>query len=257
MTDYRDNPGEYEYLKGITPTENQIRHLRDDLFYEGPAPNDAYETSNLISALHSNHAVQSRRMYEYRMKDGPSWLVWEKWMILSRKEYDKDHWQSWWTETRRLGFEAGIIPAQMPPLPSKWNESPYSTAQELMNEVRELLGAPNGEAVQMEMSVASMEEAINEKEKIANMREYLRTIDEDASWTIARLREATHGDPLIGELFEANVGGKWRGVLLHRDQSREMKKSLIKSYTCVRGVTKSLNAQMRDFLKRINSTYRK
>lgn len=135
MTDDRESQGEYEYLKGKVPTEKQIRHLREDLFYDGPEPNDAYEASNLISALHSNRAVQSRRMYEDRLKEGPSWLVWEKWMLSSRKEYDKEHWQSWWAETRKLGFDAGIIPAQMPPLPSEWDGSAYSTAQELMDEI--------------------------------------------------------------------------------------------------------------------------
>ncbi len=257
MTDDRENQGEYKYLKGRVPTEKQIRHLRDDLFYEGPEPNDAYEASNLIISLQSNHTVKARSMYEGRIKEGPSWLVWEKWMIPSRKEYDKEHWLNWWTETRRLASDAGIIPAQMPPLPSGWDGSAYSTAQELINEIRELLGAPKGGAIQIEISAASIEEAIDVKEKIANMREDLRTIDDDATWIIARLREAPHGDPLIGKLCEENFGGQWSGVLLCRDQSRAMKQNLIKCYTGVRATIKSLTRQMRDFLKQINSTYKK
>jgi hypothetical protein len=257
MTDEIDNQEEYEYLKKIIPTQKQIRHLRDDLFYDGPEPTDAYEASILISILHSNQMVQARRMYETRIKEGPSWMIWEKCMFSSRKDYDKQQWENWWTETRSLALEAGLIPAKTPQLPSRLEGGSYSTAQELINEIRELLGAPKEEVIQIDMSVSSIEEAIAAKQKIGNMLEDLRTVDEDAAWTISRIREAVYGDSVIGKLYEDNVGGKWRGVILNKDQFRLMKQNLVKLYTHVRVMIKSLKSQMRSFIKKINNKYKK
>lgn len=206
MTDELEQSG-YEYLREKSPTERQLQHLREDLFYGGQEPTDAYEASQLIKNLHTDPAVQSRQMYELRIKEGPNWLIWEKWMLSSRKEYDKQQWQSWWSETRKLGNDAGIIPLQEPPVPQEWRRSIYSTSGELLSEIRTVFGVPNGGSIKLEVSVGTMEEAIQAKDKIAKMREDLRTIDEDASWMLARIRGTTLGDPLIGQLFEENAGG--------------------------------------------------
>jgi hypothetical protein len=240
-----------------SPTERQLMHLRENLFYDGPEPANSSEASQLIQSLHDSPATQLRRMYEHRIVDGPNWLIWEKWMLSSRKEYDRTQWQNWWDETQKLGLESGMIPLQIPPVPSKWRGSHYSTAEELLIEIREVLGIQINDPIQLEMSVGSVEEAIVVKDKIAKMREDLRLIGEDASWMLSRIRETTLGDPLIGQLFEENVGGSWSGVNLERDQFLVLKNTLLKLYTYIRGLTKNLNSQMRHYVKRVNEVYKK
>lgn len=248
---------DFGYLKGKPPTEKQLWHLKNDLFYDGPEITDAYEASQLIDILRADLTVRSRQAYEQRMKEGANWLVWEKWMFKSRRDYDKEQWQRWWAETRKFGHEAGIVPAQTPPMPAEWKKSQYSTVQELMEEIREVLGLTAGSEIRLEVTVGSMEDAINVREKIAEMRESLRTIDDDAAWMLARIRGAGHGEYLIGELFEANAGGRWRGVQLGRDEFRVLKKGLVGTYSYVRGVVKTLTGQMREFLKQVNAVYKK
>lgn len=248
---------EFGYLKGKLTTESQLRHLKDDLFYDGPEITDAYEASQLIDILRADPVVRARQAYEQRLREGPEWLVWEKWMYQSRKQYEKEQWGRWWMETRKYGYQAGLIPIQTPPMPLVWKDSSYSTTHELLAEIHEVLGLPSDGVIRLEMSAGSLEDAIHIKEQIAEMRERLRTIDEDAAWLLARIREACLGDELIGELFEANAGGHWRKRRLGRDEFRVMKNGLVRGYSHVRGVVKSLTGQMRAFIKRVNEVYKK
>ena len=201
--------------------------------------------------------MRARQAYKQRIKEGPEWLVWEKWMHQSRKEYDKAQWQRWWAGTRKYGHEAGIVPVQTPVMPAGWKGSSYSTAGELMEEIREVLGLPVDSAIRLEMSAGSLEEAIYVRERLAEMRDRLRTIDEDAAWLLSRIRGAWFGEDLIGELFEANAGGNWSKAPLRRDEFQYLKRKLVESYSHVRGVAKSLTGQMRDFLKQVNEVYKK
>lgn len=184
-------------------------------------------------------------------------MIWEKWMHQSGKEYDKQHWQNWWDETRKLGGEAGIHTVHVPPVPEEWGKNIYSTADELLCEIKELLGVPTQGAIRLELSVGSVEEAIQAKEKISIMREGLRTIDDDAAWMIARVREATFGDQIVCQLYEDNEGRRWCGLHLQHEQFGILKIVIVRFYSEVRTIVKNLKNQMKDFVRQVDEVYKK
>ena len=246
---------EYEFLKGRRPSPNQLRHLREDLFYQGPEITDAYEACQLIDILRSDPVARLKREYYHRMKDGPVWLAWEKWMThVSRKEHDKESWLEWWSRTTAIAMEAGEHPPELPPLPVFYQGGTYSTPTSLFTEIRELFGIAEGGNFNLEISAVNREEALLAKEQIKMFRNRLRVIDEDCQWMLTRIREGALSEDELWNLFEESVGR-----VINRSRAwealQEVKKYLVNSYVGIRSMIKSLNTQMNDFRRKSKEVY--
>lgn len=246
---------DYEYLKGKRPTEKQLRHLSEDLFYSGPNITDAYEASQLIDILRADPMVRVKREYRDRIKNGPSWLAWEKWMThVSRKEHDKESWLEWWRHTKELAIKANEPPPEEPPLPVWCQGGTYNTPGYLFTEIREVFGIPDGGQFALELSAATREEALLAKEQIKVFREKLMVIDDDCQWMLARIREGALDKEELLDLFQECSG------LVDRPNTsaalNEVKKYFVNSYGIIRSIIKNLKSQMTEFRRKSKEVYR-
>lgn len=247
---------DYGYLKGLRPTERQLRHLKEDLLYDGPEITDAYEASQLIDILRSDPTIHAKREYAQRMEEGPTWIAWEKWMThISRKEHDKRNWLDWWTATIRLASDAGIEPPQEPPLPDSFQGGTYHTPEGLLAELREVFGLPKHSPIRLEISVATKEEALLAKEEIKRFRERLRVIDDDCQWMLARLRSGDLSNLELSDLLRENGGGEL-DPNPSGETMREVRKYFANNYGAIRSMIRSLKAQMADFFSALKKSYR-
>ncbi len=247
---------DYGYLKGRRPTEKQLRHLKEDLLYDGPEITDAYEASQLIDILRSDPTVYAKREYAQRMEEGPTWIAWEKWMThIGRKEYDKRMWLEWWITTIRLAKQAGNEPPQTPPLPESFQGAACHTPEELLSELNEVFGLPRHAPIRIELSVATKEEALLAKAEIKRFREHLRVIDEDCEWMQARIRDGHLSSGELQRLLHENGGGNVEAESCE-PTLREVKKYLVNRYGAIRSVIKTLKTQMADFSRAIKDVYR-
>ncbi|WP_193212918.1 hypothetical protein [Luteolibacter marinus] len=248
---------EYFYLKGKRPTERQLLHLKEDLFYDGPEITDAYEASQLIDILRADPVLGAKREFFELMQSGPSWLAWEKWMThVSRKKYDRQHWQEWWSRSRAFALDAGLEPPEVPPLPLSYQRGPYHTPEDLLAEVRQVFGLPKDAPIRVEISASSREEAMLAKSEIVSIREHLGIIDDDCQWMLARIRGDELSNDELLSLFR-ETGGDDIGIAQERKVMQEVKKYFVNNYGAIRSMIRVFKEQLTEFSRSLNKAYPK
>jgi hypothetical protein len=244
-------------LTGKKPTENQLKHLREDLFYDGPEIQDAFEASQLIQALRDDPRTQARQMFEARIKEGPSWIAWEKWYFVGRKEYERESWLEWWTHTRKLARKAGVYPPPTPPLPTQYKGSQFSTCAEIHAKLGAILGLHMGSEMRLELKIENEQEAKSMKEMINNYRRDLRDLEDECSHILAFIRRTSYefGDFDVAELSRWNFENVKLGKNISKDQFRVMKNGLISAYSSMRSRIRQIIQSLDEFRQKIKATY--
>ena len=252
-----ESHGESEHLEGRNPTPRQLEHLRKDLFYDGPEPKDACEASQIIASLHSDPKTLARQTYQARISEGPSWIAWEKWQSIPRKEYNRNQWLKWWNETCELADLAGQKDCTPALMPFTLSGSRFSTIENIFDEVREILSLPTGAKISVEISVSNKSEAIEAQKSLKATCIELRYLEDDCSHILSLVRRSMADDPEIEEIHSSNLGERPKPyVRKSKEDYRLMKRSIISSYTNARASLKTLIQQIDELLRKIQTEYK-